>query len=189
MGDRAGSRRPTDAGPLTSRSRQQALGHLAAAVVAKDAQTRTGLSAKPDAESALSAMLRAIDTTLWTMDTYAVLGSTHVAGLVGRPIAVVRATLRLDILSDLDELNLSDAAKRAARRLPRPADRAFRCAHRRDHADDDGVLGFFVDDDYEHFHIVDKVVRDAALDAGAARPWLSAPRRRCRRCGPSRTLI
>ena len=44
-----------------------------------------------EAESALSALLRAIDTTLWTVDSFASLGSEHVAGLVGRPIAVVRA--------------------------------------------------------------------------------------------------
>jgi hypothetical protein len=166
---------PPDAGPLYNlEPAQQILGHLAAAVVAKDAQTRAGLSAKPDAESALSALLRAIDTTLWTVDTYAVLGSTHVAGLVGRPIAVVRATLRLDILPDLDELDLSDAAKRAAREQAYQglADRAFPVRIGEITRDDDGVMGFFVDDDYERFHIVDKVVRDAAVDAGRGRGQL-----------------
>jgi len=166
---------PPDAGPLYNlEPAQQVLGHLAAAVVAKDAQTRAGLSAAPGAESALSAMLRAIDTTLWTVDTYAVLGSTHVAGLVGRPIAVVRATLRLDILPDLDELDLSDAAKRASREQAYQdlADRAFPIRIGEITRDDDGVLGFFVDDDYERFHIVDKVVRDAAVDAGRGRGQL-----------------
>src|SRR5204863_304803 len=38
--------------------------------------------------------------------------------------------------------------------------------------DDDGVLGFFVDDDFSHFHVVDKVVRDSAADAGRGRGQL-----------------
>ena len=38
---------------------------------------------------------------------------------------------------------------------------------------DDGLIGFFVDDDFEHLHLVDKVVRDMARAAG--------PRRRPRR--------
>ncbi len=63
-------------------------------------------------ESALSALLRAIDTTLWTVDTFASLGSEHVAGLVGRPIAVVRAQLRLE-LQPPDDLDLSDPARAA----------------------------------------------------------------------------
>ena len=166
---------PPDAGPLYSLdSAQQVLGHMASAVVAKDAETRTCHSARPDEESCLSALLRAIDTTLWTVDTYAVLGSTHVAGLVGRPIAVVRATLRLDILTDLDELDLSDAEQRAAREQAYTdlADRAFPVRIGEITRDDDGVLGFFVDDDYSQFHVVDKVVRDAALDTGRGRGQL-----------------
>lgn len=160
---------PPDAGPLYGlEPAQQLLGHLSAAIVAKDAETRAGLAAKPEEESALSALLRAIDTTLWTVDTYAVLGSTHVAGLVGRPIAVVRATLRLDISDDLDELDLSDPVQRAQREKAYSdlADRAFPVRIGDITRDDDGVLGFFVDDDFSRFHIVDKVVRDSALDAG-----------------------
>jgi hypothetical protein len=39
----------------------------------------------PGDESALSALLRAIDTTLWTVDTVAGAGSAEVAAIVGRP--------------------------------------------------------------------------------------------------------
>jgi hypothetical protein len=166
---------PPDAGPLYNlQPAQQLLGQMSAAIVAKDAETRAGLPASEDTESALSALLRAIDTTLWSVDTYAVLGATHVAGLVGRPIAVVRATLRLDILDDLGELDLSNLASRAEREAAYAglADRAFAVRIGEITRDDDGVLGFFVDDDFTRFHVVDKVVRDAALDAGRGRGQL-----------------
>jgi hypothetical protein len=166
---------PPDAGPLFElQPAQQLLGQMSAAIVAKDAETRAGLAAAPDKESALSALLRTIDTTLWSVDTFAVLGATHVAGLVGRPIAVVRATLRLEILDDLGELDLADPAARAAREAAYAdlADRAFSVRVGEITRDDDGVLGFFVDDDLSHFHVVDKVVRDGALDAGRGRGQL-----------------
>ena len=166
---------PPDAGPLHGLTQtQQLLGLMSAAVVAKDGETRGGLAAKPETESALSALLRAIDTTLWTVDTFAVLGATHVAGLVGRPIAVVRSTLRLDILEDIGELRFADQAQQAAREASYAAlaDRAFPVRLGEITRDDDGVLGFFVDDDFSHFHVVDKVVRDSAADAGRGRGQL-----------------
>ena len=90
-------------------------------------------AAAPAAESALTAALRAIDTTLWTVDTFAGLGSEHVAGLVGRPIAVVRAAAvaraaargRLD-LSDPERAAERTAAEQAlaAEGVPRADRRA-----------------------------------------------------------------
>jgi hypothetical protein len=166
---------PPDAGPLYGLNQtQQLLGLVSAAVVAKDAEVRGGLAAKPDDESALSALLRAIDTTLWTVDTFAVLGATHMAGLVGRPIAVVRATLRLDILNDSGELGFADAEQQVAREaaFAALADRAFPVRLGEITRDDDGVFGFFFDDDFSRFHVVDKVVRDFATDAGRSRDQL-----------------
>jgi hypothetical protein len=140
-------------------------------MVAADSSARDGLPVgEIQPESGLSAFLRAVDSTLWTVDTFAGLGSEHIAGLVGRPLAVVRATLRLDIDADLDELDLSDPARRAAREQAYRdlADRAFAVRIGELTRSDDGLLAFFVDDDYEHVHVVDKVVRDAAL---ASAPW------------------
>lgn len=163
---------PADAGPLYDLpAAQQLLGLIASGCVSVDAATRGGLPIGGGQESALSAMLRAIDTTLWTIDTFSALGTEHIAGLVGRPIAVVRALLRLDIDDDLDELDLSDADRRALREAAYAelADRAFAVRLGELTRRDDGLLGFFVDDDYARLHVVDRVVRDGALDSGRGR--------------------
>ena len=132
----------------------------------------------PGESSALTALLRAVDTTLWTVDTFAALGTPTIAGLVGRPIAVVRATLRLDAPDDVDEVTITAgrgggdavAARQAAyaelsrRRFPVRIGELGRS--------DDAVLGFFVDDDYTRFHVVDKVVAGVALDSGRHRGQL-----------------
>jgi hypothetical protein len=167
---------PPDAPPLHGvdpAARHVAL--FASAMVAVDAQVREGKPADPAKESALSAFLRAVDTTLWTVDAFAQMGSEHIAGLVGRPIAVVRATLRLDIDDDLDEVDLTDAAKRAEREAAYRAlaDRAFPVRLGELTRSDDGLLGFFVDDDYTRLHVVDKVVRALALDVGRGRAHLA----------------
>lgn len=167
---------PSDAGPhFELGPQQQALGFLASNLMAVDAAARKGDSATPGMESALSALLRAIDTTLWTVDTFSNLGTSHIAGLVGRPIAVVRATLRLDIDDDLDELDLSDGTLHEAREATYRdlADRAFPVRIGELTRSDDGLLGFFVDDDYSRFHVVDKAVRDGALESGRNRGHLS----------------
>ena len=87
---------------------------MSAAMVAEDAVTGVA-EARAETESTLSAFLRAVDTTLWTVDTFSGFGTEHIAGLVGRPIAVVRATLALDIHDDLDDLSFADEAQRSAR--------------------------------------------------------------------------
>ena len=50
---------------------------------------------------------------------------------------------------------------------------------------DDGLLGFFVDDDYRTFHIVDKVSAYAASDSGRGMGQLGTLRRRRPRPPPS----
>ena len=156
---------------------QRVLGRFAAGLVAADAAARRGRSIDPDgpAESALTSLLRAIDTTLWTVDTFAALGSEHVAGLVGRPIAVVRAQLALELrppdgidLSDPDRAAEWEAAERLAARYAFPV-RIGELTR-----SDDGVLGFFVDDDYSRFRIVDKVIAGTARETGRSRGQLGA---------------
>ena len=139
-------------------------------MVAADVAARA-LFGGPVDETALSALLRGIDTTLWTVDPLGSVGTAAVAGLVGRPIAVVRALLTLDVLSDVDEL--------AYGRTPTKADRQRAYAELAARAitvrlgeltrTDDGLLAFFVGNDYSRVRLV------APEAAGLAR--LSGPRR------------
>ncbi|KLN55949.1 hypothetical protein [Variovorax paradoxus] len=172
----AGREGPADSGPLYGLApAQQALGRFASGLVAADAAARARAPLAPDSgqETALSALLRAIDTTLWTVDSFAALGSEHVAGLVGRPIAVVRAQLKLE-LRPPDDIDLSDAQRAeewvdAEREAAR---HAFPVRIGEVTRSDDGVLGFFVDDDYAHFRLVDKAIAGTAAEAGRSRGQL-----------------
>jgi hypothetical protein len=173
----AGRPGPADAGPLYGLTpAQQVLGRFAAGLVDADAHARGGAplpADDPTRESALSALLRAIDTTLWSVDTFAALGSEHVAGLVGRPAAVVRAQLRLEF-KPANDVDLSDpqrAAEWAA--AERDASRyAFPVRIGEVTRSDDGVLGFFVDDDFSRFRLVDKTIAGAATESGRSRGQL-----------------
>jgi hypothetical protein len=53
-------------------------------------------------EGALAGLLRLIDSTLWSTDPFGHAGDEHTALLVGHPIVVLRATLRLDVDDPLD---------------------------------------------------------------------------------------
>lgn len=162
---------------------QRPLGMFAAGLVAADALARAGQPAQATdapAESALSAFLRAVDTTLWTADPISGAGSSGVASIVGRPVAVVRATVVLDVADDLADLTL-DGAGRAAR-AQCYADLARLAVGVRIGEltrSDDGVLAWFADDDFSRAHVVDKAVRDLARAAGHNRghfgPWGTTP--------------
>ena len=147
------------------------LGWIASALVAVDATARQASPTRPETESPLSALLRAIDTTLWTVDPLGAMGREHIAGLVGRPIAVVTAHLTLDVLDDLDELVYADTTTREARAqafaelAATPFAVRLGCATR----SDDGLLGYFVDDDYTRLHVIDRVIAESARESGRCR--------------------
>ncbi|NYG07824.1 hypothetical protein BJ986_002311 [Phycicoccus badiiscoriae] len=158
---------PPDAGPLTDiPAHAQHVALFAAGLVQADIEARQ--AATPPSSSALSALLRAIDSTLWTVDTFAAIGTPTIAGLVGRPVAVVRATLRLDAPDDVDEVQVDEGGGPAARLAAYSSLAAHEFPFRIGELgrSDDSVLGFFVDDDYTRFHVVDKVVADSALASG-----------------------
>jgi hypothetical protein len=160
---------PPDAGPLAGLGAHDRLvGELAAGLVRADVAARAGSGAATASASALSALLRAIDSTLWTVDTFAAVGSPTVAGLVGRPVAVVRATLRLEIPDDLAEVTVTHPAGVEARRaaFAALAEQRFPVQLGTLTRADDALLGFFVDDDYAHLHLVDKAVAAGALVSG-----------------------
>ncbi len=95
------------------------------------------------------------------------------AGLVGRPIAVVRAQVRLELLP-VDKVDLSDPewAARWAEAEAALSTVAFPLRIGELTRTDDGVLGFFVDDDYSRFRPVDKVVAALAAEGGRSRGHL-----------------
>jgi hypothetical protein len=168
---------PPDAGPMTGipgefGAHAQHAGLLAAGLIRADIENRH--SGEPATRSALSALLRAIDTTLWSIDTFQAIGSPTIAGLVGRPVALVRATLRLDVPDDVDEVLVTQAGGVDARRAVFETLATMRFPVRIGDLgrSDDSVLGFFVDDDYTRFHIVDKVVASHAFDSGRHRGHL-----------------
>jgi len=144
------------------------LTRFAAGVVEADAAARNDPTGAPK-ESALSALLRAIDTTLWTVDPLGSLGTGAVAGLVGRPIAVVRAIMRLDVASDVDELDFDNNAAARAARVQAYADLAVRALSVRLGEltrTDDSLLAYAVDDDYHQLLLVAPEVRTQARASG-----------------------
>ena len=163
----------TDVAPAAGPTDDPDTGHLrvgwiAAGLVAADAVDRKATPNRAETESALSAMLRAIDTTLWTVDPFGSLGTEHIAGLVGRPIAVVNARLSLDIQSDVGDRAYVDDALRAGRSAAYDAlaQLPFEVRLGEITRSDDGLLGYFVDDDYSRFHVVDEVIAARALPSG-----------------------
>lgn len=164
---------PPDAGPLADLAApHRIMAEIAIGLTAADVAERQ--LAEPPGDTPLSALLRAIDTTLWTVDTMASIGTPSIAGLVGRPVAVVRSTLRLDVLDDVAELHITHAGG-ASERLAAFADvgrQRFPVRLGDLARTDDSLLGFFVDDDYRHFHVVDRVIAADALDSGKHRAHL-----------------
>ena len=166
---------PVDAGPGYGLSAAAAsVGWFASGLIAADLRSRGGGPQPPGAESALSALLRAIDTTLWSYDPFAVLGTEHVAGLVGRPLAMVRARLWLEIKDDVADLAYPDDGARAARQAAYDAlgVNGFPVRVGELTRADDGLMAFFVGDDFTHVHVVDKVVLELAREAGRHKGYL-----------------
>lgn len=140
------------------------LERLAVGLIKADATARA--LAEPPSESALSALLRAVDTTLWTVDPFHHFGSGSVAGLVGRPIAVVRAAIVIEVASDVSDLTFASPADGDARAAAFSA-LARRVVEARLGAitrTDDGLLAYAVDDDYTSLRPVAGDVRARAKE-------------------------
>jgi hypothetical protein len=146
---------------------------LARAMVARDAAERQARTDQK--ESTLDALLRAVDTTLWTVDPFAESGLDYYAKLTGRPIAVVRARLVLEVVAD-DGLFAEGDPRRAERAhaYDELSRRHFEVRLGALTEIDDGLLGYFVNDDYWRFHPVHASVRDQALASGPHQGYLAA---------------
>ena len=150
------------------------LTRLAVGLVVADAAARNDPDHPPE-ESALSALLRTVDTTLWTIDPLGSVGTGAVAGLVGRPIAVIRATIRLEVQDDLALLAYPDEAARQARAQAYAAlaERAIAVRLGELTRSDDGLLAYAVNDDYSRLSAVAPEVLEQARKTGRMKGQLS----------------
>ena len=117
-----------------------------------------------DGEGALSALMRTIDSTRWSVDPFGQTGEEHLAMLIGHPVAVLRATLRLDVI---DPVAPPENAWTAV-----PV-RLGALAHWQD-----GLFGYFVDDDYGTLHVAEAaalMARDIGPGRGLLGPIAQVP--------------
>jgi hypothetical protein len=106
----------------------------------------------PGKDTALGGLLRVVDSALWSVDPFGHQSDEHLALLVGHPVAVVRALLRLELREPIDPP--SAIVKEIPVRLGA-------LAHWQD-----GLLGYFVNDDYNTLHCPDPAVAGFARRIG-----------------------
>lgn len=109
-------------------------------------------------EDALSALLRVVDSTLWSIDPYAHSGDEHLSLLIGHPVVVMRAVVRVEVSEPVDLATVNRA------RVPV---RLGALTHWQD-----GLFGYFVNDDYETLYCADAAVAGFARDIGPGRGFL-----------------
>jgi hypothetical protein len=109
-------------------------------------------------DNALQAMLRVVDSSRWSIDPFGHAGDEHLCLLVGHPIVIVRARLRLELQEPVrpDLANLNAVPIRLGA-----------LAHWQD-----GLFGYFVDDDYTVLHCVDAAVAGLAREIGPNQGFL-----------------
>lgn len=105
----------------------------------------------PGRETALAALLRVIDSTLWTVDPYAATGEEHLSLLIGHPVAVLRAVVRLDVAEPVPDVGNEQVA------VPVRLGALTQWK--------DGLFGYFVGDDFDHFRCVRSEAAELALDS------------------------
>ncbi len=98
--------------------------------------------------TALSSLLRIIDVTRWSADITGPAGEEHLSLMLGQPVAVVRASIRIDVF---DERQPPENALTAVPvRLGSLAQLG------------DGLMGYFLADDYTRLRAIDPAVADIA---------------------------
>ena len=163
------------AGPRPNVPGGPTMANLARSILAVDARQRDAASTAPDAdlpESPLAAMLRVVDTTTWTTDPYGSTGLEHVSEVLGRPIAVVNATVSLQLHHDLDDYPEASAFTPEVKEARKKAFETFRQNQRFPvrlgtlNRFDDGLLGYFVDGDLSRLFPVHTRVRSGTMQLG-----------------------
>jgi hypothetical protein len=109
-------------------------------------------------EDALSALLRIIDSTLWAVDPFSHTGDEHLSLLVGHPVVVLRGRLLLEVDEPIhpELLNTTSINVRLGALTEWQ----------------DGLLGYFVNDDYTRLYCADVAVAGFARDVGPGRGFL-----------------
>jgi hypothetical protein len=129
-------------------------------------------SQAPPSETALSALLRMVDATLWSTDPVGRAGNEHLSLLVGHPLALVRAELRLEVQSDPQagplQGDLYNAARAELERTALPVRLGEVLAL------DDGLMGYFVNDDYSRFYPVHESLAPQAGVSGPGEGYLGS---------------
>jgi hypothetical protein len=109
-------------------------------------------------EDALSALLRIIDSTLWSVDPFGHIGDEHLSLLVGHPVAVLRARIRLEVEEPVNPDSVNQMAVPV---------RLGALVHWQD-----GLLGYFVNDDYHTLYCADASVAGFAREIGPGQGFL-----------------
>lgn len=120
------------------------LGRLADGLLASDTALAVRRGSTDGGQTALAALLQLIDTTRWTVDPSATTGDEHLSLLLGHPIAVLRAAVKVDVQSAPAHSN--------SRSIALPV-KLGTLAHSQD-----GLLAYYLDDDYTAVRAVDPAV-------------------------------
>lgn len=118
-----------------------------------------GLNALPN-DTALRSLMRVIDTTRWSTDPFGHQGEEHLALLVGHPVVVVRAVLRLEVQEG------TDAAAANEQVIPVRLGSLAQWQ--------DGLLGYFVEDNFRKLRCSEGAVGDLARAFGQQEGFLQA---------------
>jgi hypothetical protein len=115
--------------------------------------TNTGLP-----EDALSAILRIIDSTLWAVDPFGSSTDEHLALLVGHPVVILRARVHLEVKEPIAPqlINTQSVSLRLGA-IPQWQD---------------GLLGYFVNDDYTRLYCADASIAGFARKVGPGQGFL-----------------
>jgi hypothetical protein len=109
-------------------------------------------------DNALQAILRVVDSTLWSVDPFGHTGDEHLALLVGHPVAVVRARLTLELREPIQP-ELANTAVIPVR--------LGALTHWQD-----GLFGYFVNDDYTRLYCSDAAAAGLARAVGPGTGFL-----------------
>lgn len=115
--------------------------------------TNTGLP-----EDALSALLRIVDSTLWAVDPFGSSTDEHLSLLAGHPVVILRARVKLEVQEPIDTsvINTKPVSLRLGA-VPQWQD---------------GLLGYFVNDDYTRLYCADAAIAGFAREVGPGRGFL-----------------